>query len=44
MTVHLFAQLGLDGLEQVPIDNGRLLALEDITLKRHVSDVEAIAE
>src|SRR6266446_6464480 len=28
VTVHLFAQLGLDGLEQVAIDNGRLLALE----------------
>src|SRR5712691_3446346 len=40
----LFAQLGLDGLEQVPINNGRLLALEDLTLKRHVSDIEAIAE
>ncbi len=24
--VHLFGQLGLDGIEQVPIDNGRLLA------------------
>jgi hypothetical protein len=44
VTVHLFAQLGLDGLEQVPIDNARLLALEDLTLKRHVSDIEAIAE
>src|SRR5207245_7296795 len=44
VTVHLFAQLGLDGLEQVPIDNGRLLALEDLTLKRNVSDIEAIAE
>jgi hypothetical protein len=32
VTVHLFAQLGLDGLEQVPIDNGRLLALKDLTL------------
>src|SRR5215813_9825538 len=44
LTLHLFAQLGLDGLEQAPIDNGRLLALEDLTLKRHVSDIEAIAE
>src|SRR5437016_12370308 len=44
VTVHLFAQLGLDGLEQVAIDNGRLLALEDLTLKRHVSDIEAIAK
>src|SRR6266446_3644730 len=44
VTVHLFAQLGLDGLEQVPIDNGWLLALEDLTLKQHVSDIEAIAE
>src|SRR6476620_400604 len=44
VTVHLFAQLGLDGLEQVAIDNGRLLALEDLTLKRHVADIEAIAE
>src|SRR3984893_9173568 len=38
VTVHLFAQLGLDGLEQVPIDNGRLLALEHLTLKRDVSN------
>ena len=44
VTVHLFAQLGLNGLEQVPIDNSRLLALEDLALKRHVSDIEAIAE
>ena len=44
VTIHLFTQLGLDGLEQVPIDNGRLLALEDLTLKRHVSDIEAIAK
>src|SRR5258708_38441692 len=44
VTVHLFGQLGLDGLEQVPIDNGRLLALEDLTLKRHVADIEAIVE
>src|SRR6476660_5048722 len=44
VTVHLFAQLDLDGLEEVPIDNGRLLALEDLTLERHVSNIEAIAE
>jgi hypothetical protein len=29
---------------EVPIDNGRLLALEDFTLERHVPDTEAIAE
>src|SRR6187549_1092024 len=44
VTVHLFAQLDVDGLEEVPIDNGRLLALEDLTLERHVSNIEAIAE
>ena len=31
--VHLFGQLGLDGLEQVPLDNGGLLPCQDLALE-----------
>ena len=33
MVVHLFGQLGLDGIEQVPLDNGALLPGQH--LRRH---------
>jgi hypothetical protein len=33
MVVDLFIQLGLDGLKQVLIENGRLLPLEDFALE-----------
>ena len=42
--VHLFGQLGLDGIEQVPIDDGGLLAGQDLTLEGHLSNVEAVAK
>jgi hypothetical protein len=42
--VQLFAQLGLDRIEQVTIDNGRLLAGQDLSLEDHLPDVETIAE
>src|SRR5262245_19459931 len=44
MAVHLFAEPGLDGLEQVPIHNGRLFASQDLTLEGHFSNIEAIAK
>ena len=44
MIVHLFGQLGLDGIEQVPIDNGGLLAGQDLTLEDHLPNVEAVAK
>ena len=44
MIVHLFGQLGLDGIEELPINNGRLLARQDLTLECHLSNVEPVAE
>ena len=35
--VQLFGQLGLDGIEQVTIDDRGLLALQDFTLEHHLS-------
>ena len=35
--VQLFVQLGLDRIEQAPIDNGWLLARQDLTLEGHLS-------
>ena len=40
----LFAQLCLDSLEQVPVENGGLLALQDLTLEADLADIEAIAK
>ena len=42
MIARLFAQLDLDGLEQVPIENGGLLTLQHLTLEVDLSDVETI--
>ena len=42
--VDLLVQLGLDGIEQIPIENGGLLARQDLTLEGHLSDVEPIAK
>src|SRR6266478_1732968 len=44
MIVRLFAQLGLDRLEQVPVDDGRLLPGQNLALEDHLSDVEPVAE
>jgi hypothetical protein len=41
--VQLFIQLGLDCIEQAPIDNGWLLPRQDLTLEGHLSDVGAVA-
>src|SRR5262249_42024302 len=42
--VRLFAQLGLDGVKQVPVDDGRLLPGQNLTLEYHLPDVEPVAE
>jgi hypothetical protein len=42
--VHLLVQLGLDGIEYAPVENGGLLAFQDLTLEDHLSNVEAIAK
>ncbi len=42
--MHLLVQLGLDGVEQVPIDDGRLLARKRLSLEEHFSDVKPIAK
>jgi len=44
MVVDLVIQLGLDGLEEVLIDNGRLLTFEDFALESDLADIEAIAK
>src|SRR6478672_9551726 len=44
MICRLLAQLGLDGVEQVPIENAGLFAIEDLTLEWHLTDIEAIAQ
>jgi hypothetical protein len=43
MVVDLVIQLGLDGLKQGLIENGRLLTFEDFALEGDFADVEAIA-
>jgi hypothetical protein len=40
----LLIQLGLDGIEQVPINDGRLLASQDLALEDHLSDVKPVAQ
>ena len=44
MTGHLLGELGLDGLEQVPINDGRLLAGQDLALECDLANVEAVAQ
>src|SRR5579863_9039236 len=40
----VFIEPGLDSVEQIPIQNRRLLAFEDLTFEDHLSDVEAITK
>jgi hypothetical protein len=42
--IQLFAQLGLDRLEQVPVDDGRLLPGQNLALEYHLPNVEPVAE
>jgi hypothetical protein len=44
MMFDLFVQLGLDGVEQVAIDDCSLFASENLTLEGHIPNVEAIAQ
>jgi hypothetical protein len=44
MIIHLLGQLDLDGIEELPINNGRLLARQDFALECHLSNVEPVAE
>src|SRR6516165_4492277 len=44
VVVDLVVQLGLDGIEEVLIDNGRLLAFEDFAFESDFADIEAIAK
>jgi hypothetical protein len=43
MIICLLRQLGLNSLEQVVVDDGRLFPLQDLTLKGYLANVEAIA-
>jgi hypothetical protein len=44
MIGRLLSQLGLHSVEQVPVENGGLLAIEDLTLENDLTDIEAIAQ
>src|SRR5262249_60592831 len=44
MIVRLFAQLGLDCLEQAAVEDGRLLPGQNLALEDHLPDVEPVAE
>src|SRR5262245_11155822 len=44
MIAHLFGQLGLDCLEQVAVDDGRLLPGQDLALECHLAKVEPVAQ
>ena len=44
MVGHLFVQLRLHGLEQAAVDDGGLLAFQDLALEDDVADVEAVAQ
>ena len=44
MIVDLLVQLGLDCIEQVPINNGGLLARQDLALEDNLSDVKSVAK
>src|SRR5246127_1220240 len=44
MIGRLLTQLGLDGVEKVPMQNAGLFAIEDLTLECHLTDIEAIAK
>jgi len=44
VTVVLFLKLGLDGIEQRSVDDGRLLALQNLALEVDVANVESVAQ
>ena len=44
MTVRCSFELGLDGLEQIAIDDGRLLARQNLALEDDLADVEPVAQ
>ena len=44
MVVDLLVQLGLDSLEGVLVETGRLLTFEDFALENDFADIEAIAQ
>src|SRR5258708_38405028 len=44
VTVILLVQFGLDGIEQRTIDNGRLLAFQNVAFEEHLDNVKSVAE
>ena len=44
MTGYLLRELDLDSIEQVPINDGRLLAGQYLTLELYLTYVEAVAQ
>ena len=44
MVVYLLVQLGLDRIEQVLVNDSRLLACQGLALEDHLSDVKPVAK
>ena len=44
MVIYLLIQLGLDRIEQVPINDGGLLASQGLALEGHLSNVKPVAK
>ena len=44
MIVDLLVQLGMDSIEQVPINDRGLLTRQDLALEGHLSEVEPVAK
>src|SRR5215204_5352177 len=44
MVAHLLAQLGLNGFEQIFVDNGGLLASQGLAFEDHLADVKPVAK
>ena len=42
--VDLGVELGLNRVEQLPLEDGRLLARQHLALERHLADVEPVAQ
>ena len=42
MIGRLLTQLGLDGVERVPIENGGLFAMGHLTLEWHLTDIDLV--
>ena len=44
MVIYLLIQLGLDRIEQVLVNDSRLLACQGLALEDHLSDIKPVAK